>query len=624
MPDIRVKDAQGQVHVFPDGTTPEMIAKAMGVGLHSSLTPAPQGIQTPPQPEGFWHSLGATLGLTPEAIKAQRLENEQGIASEGGGFTGALKYGLKSALRQPSTYGPVPALVSSAITDAPPLLKKANEAEKEAMQQFSQGNIGQGLLKEIQVPGYMGAAALAPVGGKNIAKAGEQLGEGNIRGGLGTITGGVAIPLAIGKGVGRVMSPTVPKAMVTPAQTEALSSLIDSRGGAVDPHAIATEILPKIRNQIALDKVDLHGLKGRQVGQAVLKSVRSSIQAHDAEVATITRPYLKVMVDQRPIADAYRSSITPELQRNAPEIASRLEDEAAKFDQPASMSDVNALRIRLNNETAKLQSAGEGTFRKSNLESKADVAAVVAAREVQYSNLARLSGLPEEYIRKLQQHDGLLRETRDSLTKEFNNASSAESEHTSKTLRERVTHVYPSKHGVASAAVRGTGLLSPSPIKVLNNRLLRAFGDLPEGEAHPSYQEVQRPQPPTSVVEQGHVTQEHVAQEHVAQEQAYFKQAQQELGANANVSALLRRAQELKAQAGAAPPRPQAQPLPKLQQNRVAKPQAPSTGVDKSVAVAAIMMALKRGDITQQEADSKIQKLRGGGSGRLIRMPQEP
>jgi hypothetical protein len=31
MPDIRVQDEQGTIHVFPDGSTPEMIAKAMGV-----------------------------------------------------------------------------------------------------------------------------------------------------------------------------------------------------------------------------------------------------------------------------------------------------------------------------------------------------------------------------------------------------------------------------------------------------------------------------------------------------------------------------------------------------------------------------------------------------------------
>lgn len=38
MPDIRVEDSQGTIHVFPDGSTPEMIAQAMGV--------------KPPTPEG--------------------------------------------------------------------------------------------------------------------------------------------------------------------------------------------------------------------------------------------------------------------------------------------------------------------------------------------------------------------------------------------------------------------------------------------------------------------------------------------------------------------------------------------------------------------------------------------
>src|ERR1700736_5124912 len=31
MPEIRVEDTQGVVHVFPDGSTPEMIASALGV-----------------------------------------------------------------------------------------------------------------------------------------------------------------------------------------------------------------------------------------------------------------------------------------------------------------------------------------------------------------------------------------------------------------------------------------------------------------------------------------------------------------------------------------------------------------------------------------------------------------
>lgn len=44
MPDIRVLDEQGTTHVFPDGSTPEMIAKAMNVKPPSSELQAPNAV----------------------------------------------------------------------------------------------------------------------------------------------------------------------------------------------------------------------------------------------------------------------------------------------------------------------------------------------------------------------------------------------------------------------------------------------------------------------------------------------------------------------------------------------------------------------------------------------------
>lgn len=44
MPDVRVQDEQGTVHVFPDGSTPEMIAKAMNVKLPSAELQPPDAI----------------------------------------------------------------------------------------------------------------------------------------------------------------------------------------------------------------------------------------------------------------------------------------------------------------------------------------------------------------------------------------------------------------------------------------------------------------------------------------------------------------------------------------------------------------------------------------------------
>ena len=44
---IRVTDEQGTTHVFPDGSTPEMIAKALNVKLPVTRSAAPTGVIRP-------------------------------------------------------------------------------------------------------------------------------------------------------------------------------------------------------------------------------------------------------------------------------------------------------------------------------------------------------------------------------------------------------------------------------------------------------------------------------------------------------------------------------------------------------------------------------------------------
>lgn len=288
------------------------------------------------------------------------------------------------------------------------------------------------------------------------------------------ILGGVGTAVAAPGFAGNVRNLRLP---VKPAaRVEALGSLIDSRGGAVDPHAIASDVSPVIRQQLAKDQVDIHALKGRAAGQAVVKSVNNAIQAHSNEVALLSRPYANALVDQSPIADAYRGKITPELRANEPEVAARLEDEARKFDQPAKLSQVNELRVRLNRETSAAQGKPLGGLRKSDLETQADMAAVQAARQVQYDNLARLSNTPVERIRQLQRTEGQLLETRDSIAKELNRASAEHTEAVSRTMREKLTGAHPSQHGLVRAAVKET--LGPKPLDVFNNRLKTAFGDV--------------------------------------------------------------------------------------------------------------------------------------------------
>jgi hypothetical protein len=526
---------------------------------------------------------------------------------------------------------------------------------------------------------------------------------------------GYAVPTAImsvmtGRAGVKALTKTPVKAAA--AQTEALGSLIDSRGGAVDPHAMASDVLPVIRQQLAADKVNVGKLGGRAAGQAVLKSVNNAIQAHSNEVGILSQPHASAIVDQAPIAAAYRSKITPELQANEPAVATRLEAEAKKFDQPTTLQRVNELRVRLNRETAAAQGKAEGGLRKTDLETQADVAAVQAARQVQYDNLARLSGTPVEHIRWLQKTEGQLLETRDSLTKGLNRASAEHAEAVSKSMREKLTGAYPSQRGLTHAVVKAT--VGPKPLDVFNNRLQTAFGGVGEQTMAPqvtqpspvsvpseatvaaegqgghaggdvsSVEELSRPGANYVVSRSGQLTYHgkafapestpagsthvtalpdgtfrvnagqaltpvqqtalekavprrvasptppavaggRVTPEHVAQENAYYTQARAELGANADPTTVLRRAQQIKLAAQAAPTAPTptriAMPRPPA---AAAAPRPQVGGATRQAAVAAIMSSLKRGDITQHEADRRIQRLTGGGGRKLVRMPAPP
>lgn len=592
------------------------------------------------------------------------------------------------------------------------------------------GNVALGGLAAIAPPTAPAIGTYFALSGAHEAMTPQQPGESSpealerrltgaagAAGGMAMVRGGAPATMKFTRQLMR-RTPSAPK------QVEALGSLIDSRGGATDPHAMAGDVLPVLRNQLALDKVDIHQLKGRAAGQTVLNSARNAVRAHQAEVSEISKPYANVMTDQAPIAAAYRGYITPELQQNAPEVARRLEAEAKKFDQPAPLSQINATRIRLNNETEAAQGKAEGGLRKSDLETRADVAAVQAAREVQYSNLARISGLPEEYIRGLQRVEGQLMETRDSLAKQFNLASEAQAEHASSTFRERVGgHVFPSKHGAISAVVRGTGVLSPQPIEAFNSRLRMAFGNLEAGQPAPTYEAVpgartveRRATPRPSQTQMSDYYNSRFAEVRkglreatTPEEKASYQQqldnlkqaVQQEPQAQAGAGqgghagggvssveelsrpgtnyvvsqsgklsyhgksfapestpagathvtvlpngqfrvnagqtltpvqeAALRQALPQTPPARPAPltQRVQAQPLPRLRQIQTPQPPTPPAPrggavANRQAAISAVMASLKRGDISQAQADRQLQRLRGGGSGRTIRMPASP
>lgn len=119
MPEIKVTDEKGITHVFPDGSTPEMIAKAMKVKYNGSA-PATANAE---KLEGFWESLGHTFGIGKEEAEAQNKELKEhpirsvaralagpaGMLAEGGyhGFmrtTGEAGQAMDAALKEKNPY----------------------------------------------------------------------------------------------------------------------------------------------------------------------------------------------------------------------------------------------------------------------------------------------------------------------------------------------------------------------------------------------------------------------------------------------------------------------------------------------------------------------------------------
>lgn len=340
--------------------------------------------------------------------------------------------------------------------------------------------------------GYTAAGLLAPVGGKALEGAGEQFGKGDISGGLGTTTG-LLTPIGAAHLTPRVTGPP-PAAEVTPVHVEALTGLIEDRGGTVDPHETATAALPTLRETAVRMKVDPSTLKGREAGQTTLRVAEQAVRDTQNEFNDIRKPYNSVLVDQKPIAQAYRDAITPELLANEPKVARTLERTAQKFDQPAPLDQVNQFRIRMNNQLNAFEQRGTTAQIMSDIETKAQKAATNAARDIEYNTVGRLSGLDPEYIRSLKQREGSLIEAKSSLTKEYNRASGAQGEVVSKGVREKVANTYPSPRGVKHAGIRE--LIGPKPIEVLNNRIQKMFAGMGAAGELPSYEQVQPPAAP--------------------------------------------------------------------------------------------------------------------------------
>lgn len=568
--------------------------------------------------------------------------------------------------------------------------------------------------------GYTASGLLAPVGGKALEGAGEQFGKGDISGGLGTTTALLA-PVAAAH-----ITPApkaIPKAAdVLPSHVEALTGLIEDRGGTVDPHATATAALPALRETAVRMKIDPAALKGREAGQATLKVAEQAVRDTQNEFNQIRQPYNSVLVDRSAMARVYRDAITPDLLENEPRVAKSLAKQAQKFDQPAPLEQVNQFRVRMNNRLDAFERQGTSQQLMDDVQTRADAAAADAARDLEYDTVGKLSGLDPEYVRGLKQREGSLIEAKRSLTKEYNKASGQQGEAVSEGMREKVTSTFPSKHGATKSVIKN--VFGPKPIEVLNSRIQKMFADMGVASEPAQYEQVQPPtapqmeggpsgpvsggedvieearrggpgvQPPVApdtsqtftrggkmgtpqgIADQvtaaksgasanttarvdahkvakatiGEQVQAPVAPttvggqitpEHVAAENAFYTQARAELGADASPSAVLQRAQALKIEhaAKAAPPpttpvpptvrptltqRVQAQPLPKLRRVQPPVGGGAASAASPREQATALMLLVKQGRLSPEEADSQIKRLVGSGGRRTIRRPVAP
>lgn len=182
---VQIKTPDGALHYIPH----DQVGAAQKAG---GVINTEQGTPDNPQPkEGFWHSLGSVFGLTSEQLSQK--------PSMGSAFEAGI---------------PGAGAIHNAVNSAPSLARKAGEESNASFESLKHGDITSFLAHQIGGMGYTGAVVLSPFMGESPAKAGEQFGEGNIKGGLGTTTG-ILAPAVLDAGVTGVSKVPVGKVVKT-------------------------------------------------------------------------------------------------------------------------------------------------------------------------------------------------------------------------------------------------------------------------------------------------------------------------------------------------------------------------------------------------------------------------
>lgn len=120
MPDIRVQDEQGIVHVFPDGSTPEMIAKAMnvkpprgGVDIPDAIAQARQQI-IPNELKPSERAMQQTMGGPPMFVDVPKGSKESFETAGQKGYATGAKVGMALPIAPAAVFAPGPTALALA------------------------------------------------------------------------------------------------------------------------------------------------------------------------------------------------------------------------------------------------------------------------------------------------------------------------------------------------------------------------------------------------------------------------------------------------------------------------------------------------------------------------------
>jgi hypothetical protein len=223
-----------------------------------------EGHNVTPQPEGFWHSAGSVLGVTPEQLQATGQDMKD--------------HPVMSALE---TSMPLIGMLKGTAQTAPPLAKKTAQEASSTVQSVKQGQYGDAAAHAAGTLGYGAATAVSPLFGDSLSKAGEQLGTGNVAGGLGT-TAGILAPMAAAK---VVSSPTS-------------KALFQS-----DLAGTSHDILNKGAADVKSKLWDAHNQVSQRVGQ-----LKNDIAAADYQSGKPQIPTADIQAKVLDLTDKYRAS----------------------------------------------------------------------------------------------------------------------------------------------------------------------------------------------------------------------------------------------------------------------------------------------------------------------------